>query len=135
MDLPWRKGRRDRPPLMAPILTGAEEKSARGHRPQDALRGGAAPVILRVVYQRMADRLGPLQEDVLAAEEALDNHILAERLVGESRQRIAAPCPRHEQPGQMSATYRRSTPRKAKRLHTGTTLLATSQAPKRHAFS
>jgi hypothetical protein len=88
----------DRPPLLTPILTGAEEQSAPEHRPQDTLRGRAAPVILRVVDQHMADRLGPLQQDVLVAEEALDNHILAERLVGERRQGIAPQCARHEPP-------------------------------------
>ena len=38
----------------------------------------------------MPDRLGPLQQDVLATEEALNYDIRAERLLRERRQGVAA---------------------------------------------
>ena len=59
----------------------------------------------------MPDRLRALQEDVLAAEEALDDDVLAERLLQKSRQGVAAERAGYDAPGQMSDTARWRRPR------------------------
>ncbi len=76
--------------LQLPVVAVAEQQAIAGDRTQDADRGGRATVVRVVVHQHVVDRVGCVQQDVAAAEEAAHQHVLLVRPLGPHGERVGA---------------------------------------------
>jgi hypothetical protein len=105
------------PALLPPFLAIAQKQAAAKHRAQHTDRPWAAPIVPGVFDQDVADRLGGLQKQVIAAEKALNDDIFGESSFGERRQGIAAQGRRDSAPRQPAWRSRSGRLVNGQRLH------------------
>ena len=89
-DDPRGERRRDGAALVAPFVALAEEQAFAGDRPQDADGGAGAPIILDVVHQHMVDCVGRIEQEALAPEKGLLQHVLGIGVPRPDLQRVGA---------------------------------------------